>query len=108
MIELFTQKIVTKLSKIWVWDPGSEIRDPEKTYSESRIQGSKRHGIPDPEHCRQARRPDLSLLHLCNLTQDLLEPVLCPLAFVNRAAVQLEDSVVICSGLSASSNTSSS
>jgi hypothetical protein len=30
-IELFTPKIVTKLSKIWVWDPGSEIRDPEKT-----------------------------------------------------------------------------
>ncbi len=26
IIELFTQKIVTKLSKSWVWDPGSEIR----------------------------------------------------------------------------------
>jgi hypothetical protein len=26
------------LSKVWVWDPGSEIRDPEKTYS----------GYPDP------------------------------------------------------------
>ncbi len=26
IIEYFTQKIVTKLSKIWVWDPGSEIR----------------------------------------------------------------------------------
>jgi hypothetical protein len=38
-IELVTQKIVTKLSKIWVWDPGSEIRYPEKTYSGSRIQG---------------------------------------------------------------------
>jgi hypothetical protein len=25
--KLFTTKIVTKLSKIWVWDPGSEIRD---------------------------------------------------------------------------------
>jgi hypothetical protein len=25
IIELFTQKIVTKLSKIWVWDPGSGI-----------------------------------------------------------------------------------
>jgi hypothetical protein len=42
-------------SKIWVWDPGSEIRDPEKTYSGSRIrirntvffikcQRQKRHG----------------------------------------------------------------
>jgi hypothetical protein len=29
-------------------DPGSEIRDPEKTYSGSRIQGSKRHRIRDP------------------------------------------------------------
>jgi hypothetical protein len=28
IIELFTQKIVTKLSKIWVWDPGPEIWDP--------------------------------------------------------------------------------
>ncbi len=27
---------------------GSGIRDPEKTYSGSRIQGSKRHLIPDP------------------------------------------------------------
>jgi hypothetical protein len=48
MIEVFTQKILTKPSKIWVWDPGSEIRDPEETYSGSRIQGSKRHRIPDP------------------------------------------------------------
>jgi hypothetical protein len=32
---------------------GSEIRDPEKSYSGSRIQGSKRHRIPDPDpqHC---------------------------------------------------------
>jgi hypothetical protein len=58
--DLFTQKIVTKLLKIWVWDPGSQknlfrIRDPEKTYSGSRIQGSKRHQIPDPDpqHCCQ-------------------------------------------------------
>ncbi len=31
----------------------SQIRDPEKTYSWSRIQGSKRHRIPDPDpqHC---------------------------------------------------------
>jgi hypothetical protein len=38
ILELFTQKIVSKLSKIWVWDPGSEIRDPEKTYYGSRGQ----------------------------------------------------------------------
>jgi hypothetical protein len=47
--ELFTQKFVTNLPKIWVWDPGSEIQDPEKTFSGSliRVQGSKRHRIPD-------------------------------------------------------------
>jgi hypothetical protein len=36
--ELFTQKIVTKLSKMWVRDPGSGK-------NLSRIQGSKRHRI---------------------------------------------------------------
>ncbi len=56
IIELFTHNIVTKLSKIWVWDTGSEIRDPGKTYSGSRIQRSKRHRIldPDPQHCNVA------------------------------------------------------
>ena len=43
IIELFTKNIVKKLLKIWSWDPGSG-----KTYSGSRIQGSKRHRIPDP------------------------------------------------------------
>jgi hypothetical protein len=38
VIELFTQKIVNKLSKIWVWDLGSEIRDPT----------SGKKPIPDP------------------------------------------------------------
>jgi hypothetical protein len=47
-VEVFTQKMFNMLSNIWVWDPGSEIRDPKKTYSGSRIQGSKRHRIPDP------------------------------------------------------------
>jgi hypothetical protein len=42
IIELSTQKIVTKLSKIWVWDPGFEIRDPG---SEIRDPGSE---IQDP------------------------------------------------------------
>jgi hypothetical protein len=44
IIEVFTQKNFTILSKIWFG-----IRDPEKTYSGSRIQGSKRHRIPDPD-----------------------------------------------------------
>ncbi len=51
IIELFTQKIVTKLSKVWVWDPG--IRDPGSGKNLFRIQGLKRHRIPDPDpqHC---------------------------------------------------------
>ncbi len=45
IIEVFTQKIVTKLSKIWVWDPGSgknlfRIPDP----------GVKKAPDPDPQH----------------------------------------------------------
>ncbi len=45
----FYSKIVTELSKIYRFG----IRDPVKTYSGSRIQGSKRHRIPDPDpqHC---------------------------------------------------------
>jgi hypothetical protein len=49
IVEGFTLKIFNMLSNIWVRDPGSEIRDPEKTYSGSRIQVSKRHRIPDPD-----------------------------------------------------------
>jgi hypothetical protein len=36
----FTQKIVNKLSKIWIWDSGSEIRDPGS--------GKNLFRIPDP------------------------------------------------------------
>jgi hypothetical protein len=39
IIELFTQKIVIKLSKIWVWDPGSEIR--KKPIPDPRSRGQK-------------------------------------------------------------------
>jgi hypothetical protein len=41
IIEIFTQKFVTKLSKIWVWDPGSGknlFRIPDLGFL-----------IPDPE-----------------------------------------------------------
>jgi hypothetical protein len=48
IIELFSQKIVNKLSKIWVWDPRSGIRKKPMPDPGSRIQGSKRHRIPDP------------------------------------------------------------
>ncbi len=40
IIELLIKKIVAKLSKIWVWDPGSGIRDPGS--------GIRKKPIPDP------------------------------------------------------------
>jgi hypothetical protein len=49
IIEVFISKIVTKLSNIWVWDPGSgknlfRIPDPEvKTAPDPRSR------IPDPD-----------------------------------------------------------
>jgi hypothetical protein len=63
IVKVFTQKIFNMLSNIWVWDPGSEIRDPEKTYSGSRIQGSKRNRIPDPDpqHCSPATHAPFSI-----------------------------------------------
>ncbi len=33
---------------LWIWDPGSEIRDPEKTYSGSRISDPGVKKAPDP------------------------------------------------------------
>jgi hypothetical protein len=51
IIELFTSlpKKLSKSSSKY----GLGIRDPEKIHSGSRIQGSKRHRIPDPDpqHC---------------------------------------------------------
>jgi hypothetical protein len=41
IIDLFTQKVVTMLLKIWVWDPGSEIRDPEKPLPDPGSRGQK-------------------------------------------------------------------
>jgi hypothetical protein len=43
IVELFTQKIVTMLSKIWVWDPGSGSEIRKKPFPD--------HGVkkaPDP------------------------------------------------------------
>jgi hypothetical protein len=39
----FYPKFVSNLSKIWVWDLGSEIRDPEKTFPDpgSQSRGQK-------------------------------------------------------------------
>jgi hypothetical protein len=40
IVEVFTQKIFNMLSNIWVWDPGSGIRDPGS--------GKNLFQIPDP------------------------------------------------------------
>jgi hypothetical protein len=41
ILELFTQKIVSKLSKIWVWYPGSDIQDPGKSIPDPGSRGQK-------------------------------------------------------------------
>ncbi len=49
IIELFTQKTVTKLSKVWVWDPGSGknlFRIPDPGSRGQKGTGSR---IPDPD-----------------------------------------------------------
>jgi hypothetical protein len=64
IIELITQKkIVSKFSKIRVWDSGSEIRDPEKTYSGSRIPdlGVKK----APDHGSGSATLTLRILLIC-------------------------------------------
>jgi hypothetical protein len=63
IIELFTQKLSLSSQKY-----GFGIRDPEKTYSGSRIQGSKRHRIqdPDPQHWIEGSGSDLGSIPLTN------------------------------------------
>jgi hypothetical protein len=61
IIELFTPKIVTKLKKIWVWDPGSEIwknpiPDPGVKKAQDSGSGSAtlvRGTAPDPSIIKQ-------------------------------------------------------
>jgi hypothetical protein len=53
IIELFTQKIVTQLSKIWVWDPRSGIR--KKPIPDP---GVKKAPDPDPQHFPSVEDPD--------------------------------------------------
>ncbi len=54
IIEVFTQKIVTKPSKIWVWDPGSESGIRKKPIPNPGSRGQKGTGTripdPDPQH----------------------------------------------------------
>jgi hypothetical protein len=49
VIELFTEKFVTNLSKRWVWDPGSEIRkNPNKNLFRMPDPGPGVKKAPDP------------------------------------------------------------
>jgi hypothetical protein len=53
IIEVFTLKIFTKLSKIWVWDPGSGknlFRIPDPGVKKAPDPGSQIPD-PDPQHC---------------------------------------------------------
>jgi hypothetical protein len=52
IIELFTQKFDSKLSKIWVWDRGSGIQKKPIPDPGSRGQKGTRSRIPDPQHCQ--------------------------------------------------------
>jgi hypothetical protein len=71
IIELVTQKFVTKLSKdgFGIRNPGSENRDPENIFRmadpgfQILVQGSKRHRIPDPDpqHWKRAESFSCSL-----------------------------------------------
>jgi hypothetical protein len=49
----YTEKFVTKLSKIWIWDPGAEIRDLGSGINLLRIpgpgSGSRGQKAPDPD-----------------------------------------------------------
>ncbi len=47
-LNILTQKRVSTLSEIW---SGLFFSDPDPEFFPFRIQGSKRHRIPDPQHC---------------------------------------------------------
>jgi hypothetical protein len=59
IIEVVTQKVVTKLSKIWVWDPGSGInlfRIPDPGVKKTPDPGSRSAPLifhTDPDHAQQ-------------------------------------------------------
>jgi hypothetical protein len=48
IVEVFTQKIFNMLSNIWIWDPGSEIRDPGSGKNLFRIADPGVKKAPDP------------------------------------------------------------
>jgi hypothetical protein len=72
IVELFTQKIVTKLSKIWVWDPGKPIPDPGSRGQKGT--GSRiRNSCPSPFHSVSL----LPIRHCILRSLPALRPNLC-------------------------------
>ncbi len=73
IVELFTQKIVTNLSKTWLWDPGSDIR--EKPFPDPGSRGQKGTGSlipdPDPQHWLYLTC-DLSVVGMTNTASALI------------------------------------
>ncbi len=57
IIEFFTPKIVNKLSKIWVWDPGygkNKFRIPDPWVKKAPDPGISDR---DPQHCYKDTKP---------------------------------------------------
>jgi hypothetical protein len=63
IIELFIQKVVTKLSKIWVWDPRSGIRDP----------GSGKNLFPIPDPGSRGQKGTRSRIRIRNTAPNVAE-----------------------------------
>jgi len=73
IIKVFlTHKIVSKLSEIW---SGMLYPVPALNFYPSRIQGSKTHRIPDPQHCHIAIEVDVGAGHLITTFQNQAKPV---------------------------------
>jgi hypothetical protein len=51
------------------------IPDPALDFYPSRIQGSKTHRIPDPQHCHKAIEVDVGAGHLITTFQNQAKPV---------------------------------
>jgi hypothetical protein len=70
IIELFTQKVVSKLSKIWVWDPGSGFRN--KPIPDTGSRGQKGTGsrirIRNTDKILKFKQPYLWLINQVSFT----------------------------------------
>ncbi len=72
ILELFMQKIVIKLSKIWFWDPGSEIRDPR---SGIRDPGSGKNPFQISDPGSRGKKGNGSRIRIRNTAYSTLESI---------------------------------